>query len=160
MNPDGVAEPLDDRDFLILAGVRELYEAIDPMPAEVLEEIRFSLALRHLETEIARAVPDLAAAVTRGEESRRLLAFESPGMKIALGVKPNGDGTVRLDGWLTPPGEHRVELHAQTGVIVTRADERGRFAVEGVARTPVHLTVRLAKPVTALRAVTTPTFAL
>lgn len=160
MNTDGTAEPLDDRDFLILEGVRDLYEAIDPMPVDMLEEIRFSLALEHLETEVARAVPNLAAAMTRGRESRRLLAFESPGMKITLGVKNNEDGTIRLDGWLTPRGPHRVELHTPAGVTTTQADERGRFAVEGVTRAPTYLTVRLAEPRTALRAVTTPTIDL
>ncbi|MDX8147922.1 hypothetical protein SK854_37820 [Lentzea sp. BCCO 10_0061] len=155
MNTDGMAEPLDDRDFLILDSVRDLYESVDPMPAEMLDEIRFALALEHLETEVARA-SDLAEAMTRGGENRRLITFESERMTIVIGVQDD-DGTIRLDGWLTPPGAHRVELHVPTGVITTSADEQGRFSIDGIVRSSAYLTVRLAQPQTALRAVTTPT---
>jgi hypothetical protein len=157
MNTDGTAEPLDDRDFLILDGVRELYESIDAMPDDMLDEIRFVLALEHLETEVARAASDLEMAMTRGGDNRRLITFESSHMTIVLGVKDDEDGTVRLDGWLTPPGAHHVELHVPTGVITTSADEQGRFAIDGIVRSSAHLTVRLVQPQTALRAVTTPT---
>ena len=42
-------EPLDDVDFGVLDEIRELFEAADPMPADLPERIRFSLALRDLE---------------------------------------------------------------------------------------------------------------
>ena len=42
-------EPLDDADFGVLDDIRELFEAVDPMPADLPERIRFSLALRDLE---------------------------------------------------------------------------------------------------------------
>ncbi len=49
-------EPLDDVDFGMLDGIREMFQAADPMPADLPERIRFSLALRDLEIEVARLV--------------------------------------------------------------------------------------------------------
>ena len=47
-------EPLEDADFALLDDIRELFQAADPMPADLPERIRFSLALRDLEIEVAR----------------------------------------------------------------------------------------------------------
>ncbi|MDX8054486.1 hypothetical protein SK571_34390 [Lentzea sp. BCCO 10_0798] len=156
MNTNGAAGPLDDRDFLILDGVRDVYSAIDPMPEDMLDNIRFALAVEHLETEVARAASDLVAVVTRGENEQRLVSFESPSMTITLGIRANDDGTMRLDGWLTPPGTHHVELRTPAGTVTAESDERGRFAMDGVPRTSAYLTVRPAR----MRAITTPTIAL
>src|SRR5271166_5087859 len=41
-------EPLDDADFGLLDDIRRLFEAADPMPNDLPERIRFSLALRDL----------------------------------------------------------------------------------------------------------------
>ena len=47
-------EPLDDTDLGVLDDIRELFQAADPMPADLPERIRFPLALRDLEVEVAR----------------------------------------------------------------------------------------------------------
>ena len=60
-------EPLDDADFGVLDDIRELFEAVDPMPADLPERIRFSLALRDLEVEVARlAEEDQLTVAARG----------------------------------------------------------------------------------------------
>ena len=66
-SPDAAPdEPMDDLDFAILDGIRELFERADPMPADLPERIRFSLAMRDLEAEVARLAaaeqPHLAGA--------------------------------------------------------------------------------------------------
>ncbi|HEX5300930.1 MAG TPA: hypothetical protein VFW50_28460, partial [Streptosporangiaceae bacterium] len=47
-------EPLDDSDFGLLAEIRGMFTEADPMPAELPERIRFFLAFRDLEIEVAR----------------------------------------------------------------------------------------------------------
>lgn len=155
MSTNGAAEPLDDRDFQVLDGVRDLYAAIDPMPAGMLDDIRFALAVEHLQTEVARAAADLLPVITRGADEQRLHTFESPAMTIVVSVRHNDDGTARIDGWLEPPRAHPVELRTPDGTVTTWSDERGRFSMDGVAHGTGYLTVRpqLAK------AVTTPTIA-
>ncbi|MGW4213489.1 hypothetical protein ACWEIJ_36265 [Lentzea sp. NPDC004789] len=155
MSTNGAAEPLDDRDFLILDSIRDVYSAIDPMPAEMLENIRFAVAVEHLDAEVARAASDLVAVTTRGENRERLVTFESPSMTVIVGIRHNSDRTTRVDGWLTPPGSHRVELRTPDGTITTESDEHGRFAMT-VPSTSGYFTVRPARG----RPVTTPTIAL
>jgi hypothetical protein len=58
-HPDRSGTPADDEapdesDLAILDGVRELFQAADPMPASLPERIRFWLAVRDLEVEAAR----------------------------------------------------------------------------------------------------------
>lgn len=156
MSTNGPAEPLDGRDFQILDDVHDLYAAIDPLPAGMLDDIRFALAVEHLETEVARAAADLIPVITRGESEQRLHTFESAAMTIVVSVRHNDDGTVRVDGWLEPPCAHPVELRTPDGTVTTWSDERGRFALDGMAHGSGYLTVRPAGE----RAITTPTIAL
>jgi hypothetical protein len=75
-----------------------------PMPADLPERIRFSLAMRDLEGEVAR----LAAAEqqhlvgARGAERSRTATFDSDSLTIMIRIDSNRDGTVRIDGWLAP----------------------------------------------------------
>ena len=52
--PHPADEPLDDVDFRLLDDIRGMFDAADPMPADLPERIRFFLALRDLEIEVAR----------------------------------------------------------------------------------------------------------
>lgn len=151
----GAAEPLDDQDFRVLDAVREIYEVIDPMPADLLDNIRFEIAIRDLGMEVARESSGLLAVGTRGEnDDRRLLGFESPSATITVGLQVN-DGAVRLDGWLAPPGAHDVELRTPHRNWMTESDERGRFVLDGLPRTTAYLIIRAG-----ITTITTPTIEL
>ncbi|HUQ55880.1 hypothetical protein [Lentzea sp.] len=147
-------EPLDEQDLLVLDAVREVYEALDPMPADLLDGIRFSIAVRDLGMEVARESPSLLAVGTRGEDDRRLLSFESASATITIGLRVDDAGAVRLDGWLTPAGTGSVELRSPRGSWTTETDERGRFVLDGLPRTSAYLVIR------AGAVVTTPTIEL
>ena len=96
--------PLDDLDLGLLDRVREMYQAADPMPEDLPERICFLLALRDLEVEVARlaAGQDLLASAARGTEQSRTITFDSDSLTIMIRIDANGDGTVRVDGWLAP----------------------------------------------------------
>lgn len=134
----------DGSDLAILDGVRELFQAADPMPASLPERILFWLALRDLEVEVARLCaedgqPVLAA---RGAEQSRTITFDSDSLTIMIRVDANLDGTVRIDGWLAPPQSRTIELRTTAETLITEADHGGRFAFRQVPRGTAQLVAR------------------
>jgi len=142
----GAGEPMDESDFAILDGIREIFGQADPMPADLPERIRFSLALRDLEAEVARLVeqedPRLVAA--RGAEPGRTITFDSDSLTIMIRIDPNQDGTVRVDGWLAPRQRREIEVRTAAGALLVASDEQGRFAFASVPRGTARLAVRAA----------------
>jgi hypothetical protein len=157
-------EPLDDFDLAILDGIRDMFQAADPMPGDLPERIRFSLALRDLEIEVARiaAEQDRPVLAARGEEQSRTITFDSDSLTIMIRVDSNKDGTARVDGWLAPPERRRIELKTRAGLLVALADEQGRFAFGHVPRGTAQFVIQPAEqgPGGAGRSVVTPALIL
>ena len=156
-------EPLDEVDFGLLDDIRELFEAADPMPADLPERIRFFLALRDLEIEVARlaAEEDLAGVAVRGAEQSRTITFDSDSLTIMIRIDTNPDGTARVDGWLAPPQRREIEMKTAADSLNVTSDEQGRFAFARVPRGMAQLVVRPAdQPDAAGRSVVTPALIL
>ena len=137
-------ESLDDVDLGLLDGIRELFQAADPMPADLPERLRFFLALRELEVEVARLSteehqPSLAA---RGAEMSRTITFDSDSLTIMIRIDANRDGTVRVDGWLAPPQRREIQMKTTLDSLIVASDEQGRFAFARVPRGTAQLVVR------------------
>lgn len=128
----------------LLAAIRELFETIDPMPADLPERIRFSLALRDLDAEVARCTnaADELALAARGDEESRTITFDSDSLTIMIRIDSNPDGTVRVDGWLAPPWSNCVELRMAGSSITVTADEAGRFVFQSVPHGTARVVVR------------------
>ena len=140
-------EPLDDTDFGVLGDIRELFEAVDPMPADLPERIRFSLALRDLEVEVARlAEEDQLTVAARGKEQARTITFDSDSLTIMIRIDANRDGTVRVDGWLAPPQSRQVEIKTTADPLTAASDAQGRFAFAQVPRGTAQFIVHPAEP--------------
>ena len=148
-HPDLTGRPTEDAapdesDLAILDGIREMFQAADPMPASLPERIRFSLALRDLEFEVARLCAEdgrlLLAA--RGAEQSRTITFDSDSLTIMIRVDSNQDGTARIDGWLAPAQSRTIELRTIAGSLTADADDGGRFAFRQVPRGSVQLVAR------------------
>jgi hypothetical protein len=137
-------EPLDEVDRAILDAIRERFQRADPMPADLPERIRFSLALRDLEAEVARlaAEQDPRALAVRGAEQSRTITFDSDSLTIMIRIDANGDGTVRVDGWLAPSGRREVEMKTTAQRLCVVSDDQGRFALARVPRGMAQLIVR------------------
>jgi hypothetical protein len=151
--------PLDESDLGLLDSIREMFQAVDPMPADLPERIRFSLALRDLEVEVARlaAAEDQPALATRGTEQSRTVTFDSDSLTIMIRIDPNRDGTARVDGWLAPPQCREIEMKTAADSLQVTSDEQGRFAFPRVPRGTAQLIIR--KAVTG-RSVVTPALIL
>ena len=140
-------DPLDEADFGLLDGIRELFQATDPMPADLPERIRFSLALRDLEIEMARfAEEDQLTVAARGTEQSRTITFDSDSLTIMIRIEANRDGTARVDGWLAPPQRRELEIKTSVDSLSTVSDEQGRFSFGRVPRGTAQLIVRTAEP--------------
>jgi len=140
---DAPSQQLDDLDFEILAGLRQLFERVDPMPAGLPERVRFSLAMRGLESELARLVteddPRLVGA--RGTERSRTVTFDSASLSIIIRIEENKNGSVRIDGWLAPPQPREIEMQTSAETLSVTSDEEGRFAFAEVPQGTARLVV-------------------
>jgi len=138
--------PFDDVDFGLLDDIQEMYQAADPMPADLPDRLRFFLSLRDLEIEVARiADEELSAAGVRGAEQSRTITFDSESLTVMIRIDANADGTVRVDGWLAPPQRREVEMKTTVDALSISSDEQGRFAFTRVPRGLAQLIVRPAE---------------
>jgi hypothetical protein len=141
-----------DEDLLAL--VRSLFEAADPVPAGLTERIRFSVALAGIEGEVARLTDgqaelsqlyehsDLATLARGAPEESRTITFDSSELTIMIRIDSNVDGSARVDGWLAPPRCCQVEIALVGGSVTVEADDDGRFSFAAVPRGAVRLMVR------------------
>jgi hypothetical protein len=140
--------PLDDTDLSLLDDIRAAFEAADPMPSDLPERIRFSLALRDLEYEVARLAGqedeqyDQRLVAARGAEQSRTVTFDSESLTIMIRIDANLDGTARVDGWLAPPQRREIEMTTSAGALSVTSDAQGRFAFAEVPRGAAQLLAR------------------
>jgi hypothetical protein len=153
--PEG---PLDEIDAAILAQLRAVHAQLDPPPQALTEQVSFALELEDLDVEVARLQDDaLIGSGARGGSRTRTLTFETAEISLLVSITELGEGQVRLDGWLAPAGDRRVELrHAATGpgggaaraagqramVRHVTADEAGRFLFGGLHHGLVQLRIQ------------------
>lgn len=134
---------VDEADLAILDRIKNAFDAADPMPADLPERVKFALALRDLEVEMARlsAEESLPILAVRGAEQSRTVTFDSDSLTIMIRVDSNQDGTARVDGWLAPPQRRTIELRTSADVLTATADDGGRFAFAQVPRGRAQLLV-------------------
>jgi hypothetical protein len=143
-SPDAAShEPMDDVDWALLDRVREIFGQADPMPADLPERIKFSLAMRGLEAEVARlAADDPQLAGARGAEHSRTITFDSDSLTIMIRIDQNDDGTVRIDGWLAPPQPREIEMQTAADTQTVLSDKQGRFAFASMPAGTARLVVK------------------
>ncbi len=130
------AEPLDDVDTATLERVRAVYDEADPVPADLVERVRFSLALDEMFDEVARMtrVPQdaLATRSDPAQETRtETLTFSAERLTAMVTVNRVSLGKLRLDGWIAPaePCEVRLRIQGRADREVL-ADAHGRFSFD------------------------------
>jgi hypothetical protein len=127
--------------------LRGMWTTLDPMPADLVERVLFTLRLEDLEVELMRLHEPAEPAGVRGgaadgraatrEEAASTITFSSASLTVMLTVTGDGAGRRRLDGWLAPAAALRIEARisgrAGDGTLHTVADEDGRFSFEAPA---------------------------
>lgn len=154
--------PLDDDDQAVLDRLAEIYARLDPPPPDLDERVSFAVALAGVDAEVARLSEQLAVgAGARGSERTRTITFDADSRTVMITIADQADGLIRLDGWLAPGADLRVELRmpepAQPRIVI--ADAAGRFAFDGVPHGIAQLLVHPPAGDAAPRVVT-PAFSL
>lgn len=129
-------QPLDDVDAATLGELRALYDGADPVPGDLVERVRFSLALDEMFDEVARMtrVP-LDALATRSDGSHdtrtETLTFSADRLTAMVTVNRMSAGRLRLDGWIAPAEPCQVRLRIQGAADrEVLADAHGRFSFD------------------------------
>ncbi|CCH31329.1 hypothetical protein ABZ816_03530 [Actinosynnema sp. NPDC047251] len=157
VDPDSPRGELDELDLGILREVRWLYESLDPVPGDLVDLVRFAVQLEEVDVEVVRIAEHHELAGARGDVRSRLITFTGETLDFLVNVQARGDGTVRIDGWISPPAAHPVEVRTAAGPLRTRSDEEGRFSLD---RVPSGLMQFVIRPEGRSGAVSTPTMTL
>lgn len=132
-----------EEDDALVADLRALAAAHDPVPPEAVAAARSALAWRTMDAELAELVADSLAgsgdlALVRSTDTPTLLTFESSELTVEVEVLLQ-NGRRRLLGQLVPGGQGVVEVRHKGGTVSVSADEVGLFRVDEVAAGPVSL---------------------
>ncbi|WP_291758104.1 carboxypeptidase regulatory-like domain-containing protein [Cellulomonas sp. 73-145] len=151
MNADGrelealADAPLDMLDLEVLRRLDALVDAVDPVPAGLVERIGIALTVEALHAEVAELhlVGEAAGAVRADETSIEAgtITFTTDVLTVMVSVHPEGD-RLRVDGWAAPAGLLTVELHQHGDVVVTSSNADGRFSFSDVERGPARFVLR------------------
>jgi len=125
----------------VLAELRELYQAVDPVPSTLYTRVRFALDLDNVERELATVCADLKLAAVRGVDQARTITFECQLLTIAITISVTGTDRYRLDGWIAPPASLPVEILSAGSRLQTSSDDGGRFVFEDVPTGETQLAV-------------------
>jgi hypothetical protein len=146
MNDDvtGSDAPLDDSDVALLARVATMLDVADPVPADLVERVQFSLALDEVFAEVAemtRVLDDALAVRTDLADATRTetVTFSAERLTAMVTLSRVGTGRVRIDGWITPSGVRTVALRMQGQDLTVQTDESGRFVADDLREGFVQL---------------------
>jgi hypothetical protein len=130
---DRAGERLDSTDEGILDRLAALFTRLDPPPFDLDERVRFAIALEDADVEVARLSEErLIGTGARGAERTRTITFDCESRTIMVTVADTPAGRVRIDGWLAPAAQLRVELRVGEWSASTMSDDGGRFIFDEV----------------------------
>jgi len=158
------AGSVDTLDEAALTVLRSVHEQLDPMPATLVERVRFAISLDHLEAEVAQlqrtAAPELVSRSdldqVDGAQRAHSVTFTSDTVTTMVTITPVDAAMVRLDGWAAPGAGLRVELRLGDSSHHATADEDGRFVFDRVGHGMAQLVLRPGDDSVGQRPVITP----
>lgn len=134
-------QPMDELDEEILAQVQDLFEALDPAPADLTENIVVAISLAALDAEIATLQDQSELALrTSGATSTDAVTFTSSAVQLMVSTSDDEADTIRIDGWVTGGGIE-VELMRGTESTPAVADAHGRLVWRRVPRGQVRFLI-------------------
>lgn len=127
---------IDAADIEILQRTAGLYDTLDPVPAGLVDRIRFGITLDALHTEIAelQRSGDLAGVRSEDTAATQSMTFTSATLTTMVTITRVSADRVRVDGWIAPGAALDVELRLVADTLTTTADADGRFVFDDVPR--------------------------
>lgn len=139
------AGPVDEDDALVLQRMAHVYDTLDPVPAGLVDRIRFGITLDALHAEIAelQRSADLAGVRSAaGADEAQTVTFTSSSYTTMITITRTSPDEVRIDGWVAPGARLSVELRTVDGSRHTETDDDGRFVFAAVPRGLAQLVLR------------------
>ncbi|QNN54425.1 carboxypeptidase regulatory-like domain-containing protein [Nocardioides mesophilus] len=164
----GAGRPLDGADTALLQEVAAMYDAVDPVPDDLVARVRFALALDEVFEEVAEMtrLPAESGSVrsdtaSTGSTVRTdTLTFSADRLTAMVTVSRAGAARVRIDGWVSPLGARRIHLRMQGAHREVRTDAGGRFVVDDLREGFVQLVLHALDTEDTDELVVTPLFKL
>ena len=112
----------------LLAVVREVYDAADPVPVDLVSRMQASLAALDLDEELLLLVEsELSGVRGPGSASSYTLRFASDEVDVLLRIAVEGDRS-RVDGWIVPAEAMTVRVMPESGPAQAAiVSDTGRF---------------------------------
>lgn len=134
-------QPMDELDDEILEQLHDVFDALDPAPADLTEEVVVAIALAALDAEIATLQDESELLLrTSGATSTDAITFTSSAVQLMVSTSDDDADTIRIDGWVTGGGIE-VELMRGTDSTPVVADAHGRLVWRRVPRGQVRFLI-------------------
>ena len=141
--------PLDDTDVEILHRMASLFAATDPVPAGLVDDIKFALTVQALHAEVAelQRLGEASELAFRSTDYTRTetVSFTTDYLSATVTISDAMGGAARIDGWLSGTDVRRVALREAGRTRSVAPDEAG-FVFVDVARGLVQLVMFPADP--------------
>lgn len=124
-------QAIDANDMTVMAALAGLHDAIDPVPADLVERITFTLAWAEVEEELAQLVEPSHARTPTGVRSSagqaRSMTFAADDATLTVMVTTTGRDRRRLDGWIESPTAVTAQVRLVGEVRKAVVSQEGRF---------------------------------
>lgn len=138
---------IDAIDLAALDRIETLYAQLDPVPAGLIDRVRFGITLDALHAEIADLQRSADLVGVRSDlADAQTITFTSARLTTMVTISPLSTEATRIDGWVVPGDDVTVELRTRDGILSTTADADGRFAFDAVPRGMAQFVLRTADP--------------
>ena len=148
---------IDGADLGVLAALREVLAAIDPVPSGLAARLKFDVSVHAMHAELASLI-DAEPVSVRGADEQAdpttSVTFQSASVSLMVSAEPADDRTVRIDGWVTCGGAVVEAISGDSSESAT-ADAHGRFVLV-VPRALMHFVIHVSPGDPSSRVVVTP----
>ncbi len=138
------AGEIDSLDLDTLRRMRAMYDVLDPVPPGLVDRISFGITLDALHADIAELERSDDLVGVRGDETTaaETITFTSARLTTMITVTVLSPDRVRVDGWVAPGADVRVELRLNDQRLSATCDADGRFVFADVPRGLAQLVLR------------------
>lgn len=134
-------QPLDAADERILRSLGGIVAANDPVPAGLLERVKFALTVEALGAQVAELLEPTPVGVRASYEPITTVTFNGDEVTVLLTLDSERRPRRRITGWLSTT-EVTVQVHGPDGQVDANLDEDGRFEVDFSRAGLVHLVIQ------------------
>lgn len=128
---------MDSVDDEILSQLGMMFDALDPPPEGLADDVLFGLSVAALDAELATLAQESALSLrTSSARSTDTVTFTSSALQLMVSVTPDGE-TLRVDGWITGGGLE-VELLAGPSSHLAVSDVHGRLLWLSIPQGPIR----------------------